>query len=780
MLGDSVAVYLDDGPAGVSYSEADVVETSSTIVDATDLAAGTGGLRILRHGVISEERIRALVPDAFAARWRSVPGRGRRETSRREVRCRAIRPPRRRRRRRRRPVRRLPPSRPIRRGRAGARRDRHHGLRREVSRGRGRGRGVRGRDRRPCRGRPDDGRHESAAPDRHSTPRSTAPVGRDPPPRARPGLGAGHLRGLARRHLQARHRFRLYPEDPRARRAHEAHAAARRAWRCSSASRASRLGVASQLPVASSVVFADPSRVFAILGAALIIVVIGVADDIWDLDWMTSSPARSSPRACSPGRACRSLAADRRPHRRLARMSLIITVLAIVLVMNAINFIDGLDGLVAGVALIANGVFFLYSYLLGAADGRRRTTSTSPSLIAAVARRGLRRLPAANWHPAKLFMGDAGALLVGLLMATSRRSRSPGRSTRPAIARPRRRCCRRSSRSSCRSPILIVPLLDFGLAVIRRLRAGKSPFSADRKHLHHRLLDMGHSHLHAVLIFYAWTAVVSVGCLLFFVRRLSGAALSVPRRRPHRLHRRSPSPRSVAARRSRRPPGRRADARSERRTPSSTRSTGHPRRPVCRSPTGRTLDPSATTHSPHQARKTHRDQPMPGRPTSPVRRPRSSGARSPAAASSPSSSRSSAGVVGGPRRRVPGRGRRPGRAGDGARVHRDHRRRASCSPTASPDASSSSSPSSASCSARWLAEVRRLPRARVVLRDQPLGRADGAVPQPDRGRRRVAGGRRRGRALRMRRDAVRLRRRASDGSAVSPSDGCVRGAAFLR
>jgi len=63
--------------------------------------------------------------------------------------------------------------------------------------------------------------------------------------------------------------------------------------------------------------------------------------------------------------------------------------------------------------------------------------------------------------------------------------------------------------------VLIVPLLDFGLAVFRRLRAGKSPFSADRKHLHHRLLDMGHSHFHAVLIFYGWTAVASVGTLLF-------------------------------------------------------------------------------------------------------------------------------------------------------------------------------------------------------------------------------------------------------------------------
>jgi UDP-GlcNAc:undecaprenyl-phosphate GlcNAc-1-phosphate transferase len=67
--------------------------------------------------------------------------------------------------------------------------------------------------------------------------------------------------------------------------------------------------------------------------------------------------------------------------------------------------------------------------------------------------------------------------------------------------------------------ILVVPFLDFALAVLRRLRAGKSPFSADRQHLHHRLLDMGHSVVHAVLLFYAWTAVVAVGMLLFWVVR---------------------------------------------------------------------------------------------------------------------------------------------------------------------------------------------------------------------------------------------------------------------
>src|SRR5690606_29019721 len=64
---------------------------------------------------------------------------------------------------------------------------------------------------------------------------------------------------------------------------------------------------------------------------------------------------------------------------------------------------------------------------------------------------------------------------------------------------------------------LAVPLADFTLAVCRRLLAGKSPFEADRSHLHHRLLDMGHSPLQAVMIFYLWTAMVSLACLLVFV-----------------------------------------------------------------------------------------------------------------------------------------------------------------------------------------------------------------------------------------------------------------------
>ncbi|WP_150308439.1 MraY family glycosyltransferase [Planctomonas psychrotolerans] len=261
-------------------------------------------------------------------------------------------------------------------------------------------------------------------------------------------------------------------------------------------------------------VFARPGPIFAILGAALIIVLIGVADDLWELDWMIKLAAQiiAAGLLAWQGVAIASL-----PIGGLtvgsSYMSLIITVFAVVLVMNAINFIDGLDGLVAGVAIIANSTFFIYSVLLSLEEGRTERFNLASLISAIIIGACIGFLPL-NWHPAKLFMGDAGALLIGLLMATS------------AIAVTGEIDPVNFARSEFLPAflpillpfaILVVPLLDFGLAVVRRLRAGKSPFSADRKHLHHRLLDMGHSSQHAVYIFYAWTTVVSVGCLLFFV-----------------------------------------------------------------------------------------------------------------------------------------------------------------------------------------------------------------------------------------------------------------------
>ncbi|WP_407650653.1 MraY family glycosyltransferase [Antiquaquibacter oligotrophicus] len=272
-------------------------------------------------------------------------------------------------------------------------------------------------------------------------------------------------------------------------------------------------GAASFIPQLS-LVYADPAPVLGLLGAALIIVLLGVADDLWDLDWLTKLAGQiiAAGLLAWQGFQLSTLPIGGQvivsPY-----VSLIITILAIVLVMNAINFIDGLDGLVAGVALIANGVFFVYVYILQAraqTEYFNLASLTTAVLIGAC----IGFLPL-NFHPAKLFMGDAGALLVGLLMAASAISVTgavdPGIIAQPDIFN--------AYFLAAYIPILlpfavlIVPLLDFGMAIVRRLRAGKSPFSADRKHLHHRLLDMGHSHLHAVLLFYGWTLVVAVGSL---------------------------------------------------------------------------------------------------------------------------------------------------------------------------------------------------------------------------------------------------------------------------
>lgn len=279
------------------------------------------------------------------------------------------------------------------------------------------------------------------------------------------------------------------------------------------------LGFVVAIAVASQIeqfhlVFGQPERVWAIVSATTLIMVIGVLDDFVDLDWMTKLGGQmiSAVILAWQGVAITSL-----PIGGLTvgspLMSLAFTVLAVVLVMNAVNFIDGLDGLVAGIALIANGVFLLYSYFLSAFAGQTGRFTMAALISAIIIGMCLGFLPI-NWNPAKMFMGDGGALQLGLLMATSAVAVTgevdpmtiKSEQFLPAflpIVIP--------------FAVLIVPLLDFTMAVVRRMSAGKSPFSADRKHLHHRLLDMGHTQLRAVLIFYAWTAVVSGGALLAFV-----------------------------------------------------------------------------------------------------------------------------------------------------------------------------------------------------------------------------------------------------------------------
>lgn len=187
--------------------------------------------------------------------------------------------------------------------------------------------------------------------------------------------------------------------------------------------------------------------------------------------------------------------------------SIVVTVLLIFFAVNAVNLIDGLDGLAAGVVAVGAGAFFTYAYLLAYQNELARATTSSLVTVATVGI-CLGFLPY-NIHKARMFMGDSGAMLLGLLMAMSAISYTgqldsstlvQGSDVVPALL-----------------PILLpvaalaLPLVDLIMAWIRRSWNGQHPFAADKQHLHHRLLARGHSHWGAVLLMYGWAAVVSVG-----------------------------------------------------------------------------------------------------------------------------------------------------------------------------------------------------------------------------------------------------------------------------
>jgi len=260
-------------------------------------------------------------------------------------------------------------------------------------------------------------------------------------------------------------------------------------------------------------VYAEPVHVIAIVAAAFLITLIGFLDDLYDLDWSLKLAGQFLVAGILAWQGVQIVSL---PIGGLTigsfGISFIATVFLAVLVMNAVNFIDGLDGLVAGVVFIGTAVFFAYSYLLAQQTSPTNYFNLASLLSAIVLGMCIGFLPY-NWHRAKIFMGDSGAMLLGLLMATSALTVT-GQIDPQIISR--------GELIPAFIPlilplaILILPLLDFSLAVIRRLRAGKSPFAADREHIHHRLQDFGHSHLGSVLVFYVWTALISLTCLLFF------------------------------------------------------------------------------------------------------------------------------------------------------------------------------------------------------------------------------------------------------------------------
>jgi len=252
-------------------------------------------------------------------------------------------------------------------------------------------------------------------------------------------------------------------------------------------------------------VFEESSEVTGILLGALLLVAVGVIDDLRDLPPTIKLAGQITAAmlvalfgvqlvyAWVPGVDVVVLAAD---------LGLPLTVLAIVAMVNAVNLIDGLDGLAAGIVAIAAVSFFTFSVIAEDRGIAETTPSAAPLIAAALAGVCIGFL-VHNWHPASAFMGDTGSMMLGLLLASAGIS-YVGRSTAPVNADY-------AGVAPLLAPVLIlaVPFVDSMFAILRRLRRRQPLMLADKGHLHHLLITFGHSHRRAVLILYWWSLLVA-------------------------------------------------------------------------------------------------------------------------------------------------------------------------------------------------------------------------------------------------------------------------------
>lgn len=280
----------------------------------------------------------------------------------------------------------------------------------------------------------------------------------------------------------------------------------------------SALYLAGQLPALTRGFRPVTPEMDAVVWAGFVIVVVGVLDDIFELDAVTklfgqlfasvvmSLLGLSWTLLYVPIDGGTTLVLDQ-------IQSTVVTTLFTVMLINAINFVDGLDGLAAGLGMIAALAILAFSLTVLYDQGG--TVSAYPPAMIAASLVGICAgfLPH-NFEPSRIFMGDSGSMLIGLLLAAAATSASGkinmslyGTADIVAIV----------------SPIIVVvaavfvPTLDLVMAIVRRVSNGQSPFAADKMHLHHRLLAMGHSHRHVVLVLYGWVTVVAFGAVGFTV-----------------------------------------------------------------------------------------------------------------------------------------------------------------------------------------------------------------------------------------------------------------------
>jgi UDP-GlcNAc:undecaprenyl-phosphate GlcNAc-1-phosphate transferase len=193
--------------------------------------------------------------------------------------------------------------------------------------------------------------------------------------------------------------------------------------------------------------------------------------------------------------------------------AVLLTIILVAGTVNALNFVDGLDGLAGGISLIGAIAFFLFCYQLAYNNGE--TLAITAALLCATMGGACAGFLPHNFSPARIFMGDSGSMLLGLVLSGAALTltgqfanvKLQGSGLFPASFLP--------TLLPFLLPlsILMIPLLDLVLAVVRRTRRGQAFYHPDKEHLHHRLLQIGHSQRRAVVIMWMWAALIAFGAV---------------------------------------------------------------------------------------------------------------------------------------------------------------------------------------------------------------------------------------------------------------------------
>ena len=284
------------------------------------------------------------------------------------------------------------------------------------------------------------------------------------------------------------------------------------------------LAVADHMPMLHLWVYTQTVSVSGLLWGSGLLILLGIADDRWGVDALIKLAGQV---LAASVMVLRGVQINWLPIPGYGTVGLdptsaaVLSILIVVVMINAVNFVDGLDGLAGGMCAIAALAFFAYAYRLQV--GYFITAAAPAVMVAAIVAGMCFGFLCHNWSPARIFMGDSGSMLLGLLLAATTILAIGQIDPDLVIQAAHSQTAATHKSLAVYIPLVLpfsclaLPMADMVMAVIRRTKAGLSPFAADKQHLHHRLLQIGHSKQRAVLIMYLWAALISAAVILVTV-----------------------------------------------------------------------------------------------------------------------------------------------------------------------------------------------------------------------------------------------------------------------